>query len=287
MKIAAIIPCYNVKNKIIPVVTKSLKLFDAVICVDDNCPQETYKEIKKKIKNSKLKIYKLEKNSGVGGATKFVVKKIYNKFDIICKIDGDNQFNPNDCYKITKKLLNSNYDYAKGNRFLNKKNKKNNPKIRWILNKVISLINKITTGNIYLEDPLNGFFAFKTKIIKKLNLNKVSNDFFFETDLLFNCSLSKLKIKEFSINIKYFKQHSNFKPTIEMINFAKKHLNRFFYRIWVQYFKNSFNFISLYIIIFFFTLLINYIYKLSINSFFFIIMIFFFNIFDFLKNKPT
>jgi hypothetical protein len=285
MKVLVIIPCYNVRNSITPVLKKSLKLFDKIVCVDDNCPQNTFNLIKSKFTNKKIAIHKLKKNLGVGGATKFAIKKYYKNFDIICKIDGDNQFNPNECSKIIKIFSNDNFDYAKGNRFLNKKNKKNSPIIRWGLNKIIGFLNKFTTGNIYLNDPLNGFFAFKKNILNKISLNNISNDFFFETDLLFNCSLKKIRIKEYPIKIRYFKQNSNFRPVKEIINFSIKHFIRFFYRIWLQNFKDSINFISLFIVLFLLIFIINFGYNENNNYSLFIFLILFLITLDFIKNS--
>ena len=119
-KIAVIIPCFKVKNKINYVVKKCLKYFDIIICVDDCCPQKSGLYIKKKFKRSrKVKVLFNKKNMGVGGAVKtgykFVLKKNY-KF--IVKLDGDGQMEPVEYKKLINPIKNKNISYTKGDRFL-------------------------------------------------------------------------------------------------------------------------------------------------------------------------
>ena len=54
----------------------------------------------------------LKKNLGVGGATKTGFKKaVKNNFEIIFKIDGDGQHNPEDISKFIKKLIQTNINF--------------------------------------------------------------------------------------------------------------------------------------------------------------------------------
>ena len=70
---------------------------------------------KKEHKNiNKLKIIFNENNLGVGGAVKIGYQESLNdNADIIVKIDGDNQMDPNEIKKIID-LIKENYDMSKG-----------------------------------------------------------------------------------------------------------------------------------------------------------------------------
>ena len=48
--IFAVIPCFNVKNKITNVIKKTQKYVDKIIVVDDKCPQNSGLYVKKKFK---------------------------------------------------------------------------------------------------------------------------------------------------------------------------------------------------------------------------------------------
>jgi hypothetical protein len=51
---------------------------------------------------------------------------------------------------------------------------------------------------------LNGFIGIKSYHLKKINLNEIKKNFFFEQDLLFKLSLINTEIEEIPIKIKYF-----------------------------------------------------------------------------------
>ena len=115
-KICVVLPCYRVKNNILNVYKKLIKLkIDSLIFVDDSCPENSVKYLKSKIKkNKKVKFIFLKKNLGVGGATLKGFEMANNKgFDILLKFDLDNQHNVKDLIKIIKFLYRMMYIFAK------------------------------------------------------------------------------------------------------------------------------------------------------------------------------
>ena len=135
----------------------------------------------------------------------------------------------------------SNFDYANGNRF-NIKTKKNDiPLSRWYLNKLISIYGKFCLGKYEVRDYLNGLISMKRKTIHKINLEKVRNDFF-ESDMIYQTRVNNMHVLTYPIKIKYFKEKSNFKPSNEFFKFFFLYINRFFNRIYYNYFKKGFFF---------------------------------------------
>ena len=150
-KTVIVIPCYKVEKYIIHVLKKiPLRKIFKVILVDDNCPNNTGKYVKKKIKNKKIKVIFLKKNLGVGGATKAGIKDaIKHKADIIIKLDGDGQHNPvhlSGFINLQKKNPNT---YIKGFRELDYKKI---PFSRYLGNIVITFILRFLTNNQNLKD---------------------------------------------------------------------------------------------------------------------------------------
>jgi len=194
-KVIVVIPCYKVDKYILDVLSKiPLNKIFKVILIDDNCPNKTGQLIVKNNKNKKIKVIFLKKNLGVGGATKKGIKAaIKHKPDAIIKIDGDGQHDPKlltDFINLQKKKPNS---YIKGFRILNYKY---TPLLRYLGNYVITLILKFLTNNNNLKDVVNGFLSLPKNIYKKLNFQKISNDYFFEQDLIFQVTLKKFKIEQ-------------------------------------------------------------------------------------------
>ena len=180
-KNCVVIPCYNVIDHIDDVIKKvDFKIIDKIFIIDDCCPQQTGAYLKNKNKNKKIDITILKSNLGVGGATKVGFKKALRLgFNIIFKIDGDGQHNPLDIKKFLKVLNSPDINFCKGSRLIRPADRKKIPIIRLYGNIILTLLTKFNCKNIKLTDAVNGFLAIKSSLLKKINLNKVSSNFFF------------------------------------------------------------------------------------------------------------
>lgn len=232
-KVCVIIPCYNVRHKIIEVLNSHfLKKVDKIILVDDKCPQKTGNFLKKKIsKNKKVKIILHKKNLGVGGAVisgyNYALK---NKFNVIIKVDGDGQHDISIISNFIKNLITDNYQMCKGYRdlslkFFNKKNRM--PLIRLIGAKSLEYMMKINTRNWYLKDPCHGFFGVNDKILKKINLSEIKKNYFFEQDMIFNVIKHGGQIKHFKNEVYYGDESSNLNPIMSIPIFFYYHVCKF------------------------------------------------------------
>ena len=211
--IGCVIPCFKGNYRTLEIIKRCIELVNYVVLVDDKCPNKIGEKALKNIKNEKLIVINNETNKGVG----FSVKKGMNYLlaidcDIIIKIDADGQIDPNLIPKIIKPLLKDNFDAVKGNRFTSLEGILDMPKIRIIGNLGLSFLNKISTGYWELFDPTNGFIAFKSTTLNKIRLNKVDNRYFFESDLLFECSLANVYFKQLNMESVYNDEISSLEP---------------------------------------------------------------------------
>ena len=201
-KTIVVIPCYKVDKYIFDVLNKiPFKQIYKVILVDDCCPYKTGKLVKKKNNNRKLKIIFLKKNLGVGGATKKGIRAASKyKPDNIIKIDGDGQHNPKFLTEFINLQKKNPDSYIKGFRKLNYDTI---PLARYLGNFLITLILKSLTNNDNLKDVVNGFISIPKNIYTKLDFKKISNDYFFEQDLIFQINFQKFEIKQKKISTIY------------------------------------------------------------------------------------
>ncbi len=254
-KISVVIPVYNIGEKILDFLRNIPDYVDKIYLVDDKCPLRTGKIVEENLNQFKnLQILFNDKNLGVGGAVKIgYLESLKNEIDIIVKIDGDNQMNPKQIEKLIEPLI-ENYDYAKGNRFLEKNEIPNYPVSRFYGNIFLSFMSKLSSGYWNIFDPINGYTAITKDCLKKLDLAKIDNGYFFETDMLFNLYNHRSKVKDVPVEIKYFKdQIQNMNVVKESKNFFIKNISRFFKRIKINYFSNNFTLASLFLIVFLFT----------------------------------
>ncbi len=240
--IVAVIPCYNSFAHAPLVVRETLKYVDKVICVDDNCQFGTSDEIKRRIDHPNLLIIKHKRNKGVGGAVKTGLRLALDmKADIIIKIDSDGQMPPEAIPELIQPIREGKAQITKGNRFKDTSVILKMPRIRFFGNFFLSFLTKLSTGYWELFDPTNGFIAIKADVVKLINLDKIDNRYFFETDLLFRSSLNEFVIKEIYMDAKYGEENSNLKPLVEVSNFFFKHFIIFSKRIFYHYFLLDFN----------------------------------------------
>ena len=194
--LGVVVPCYMGGDITIKLIKNILNYADKVVLVDDACPLKTGKKLLKSEIGNKVHVIFNNKNLGVGGSTKkgfdWLIK---NNFEIILKMDADYQMNPDDIPKMCSPIFKKEYQSTKGNRFTNIEKLFEMPRVRLIGNAFLSYLSKFSTGYWEIFDPTNGFIAFSSEALKEIDLKKTDNRFFFETDLLFRCSLKILLLK--------------------------------------------------------------------------------------------
>ena len=242
MIVAGVIPCYKTADKVEQVIKGCSKFCDILICVDDCCPISTGKKIENLFDNENLYVIFHDKNQGVGGATKTGIKYALDLgANIIVKIDSDGQMSPELIPSLVDPIKMGKADFTKGNRFKDPNVILKMPTVRFVGNFVLSFLTKLSTGYWELFDPTNGFIAIKSSTVKLFNLNKIDNRYFFETDILFRCSINDIVIREIPMEAIYGDETSNLYPIVEIPNFLIRHCLILYKRILYHYFIYDFN----------------------------------------------
>ena len=236
-KIAVVIPSYKVKNHILEVISKIGSEVDRIYVVDDGCPEKTGIYVETHCKDPRVTVIRNKKNSGVGGAVLAgYVEAIKNDFDIIVKIDGDGQMEPEMLPRFVYPIIKGQADYTKGNRFYDLAQLKRMPRIRVIGNLVLSFMSKLSTGYWTNFDPTNGYTAIDARVAKLLPFQKISNRYFFETDMLFRLNILRAVVLDIPMDAKYDGESSNLSITDIFLEFIYKHTKNFIKRIFYNYF---------------------------------------------------
>ena len=240
-KICVVIPCYKVSNKIDDVIKQiDFNIVDKIFLIDDCCPENTGKLIKNRVDEKKIQVEILDKNLGVGGATIHGFKKALNQnYQIIFKIDGDGQHNPKHIKDFVDIFENQNANFCKGSRFLNPLESQKIPRVRYFGNIVLTYLTRKICKIENITDAVNGFIAIKSELLEKIDLNEVSNDYFFEEDLIFKLSFHKICIKEIPIETIYFDNQSSLNPFIVILPFLLRHFNNYIIRLKNEFFNKK------------------------------------------------
>ena len=240
-KICVVIPCYKVSNKIDDVINQiDFNIVDKVFLIDDCCPENTGELVKNKFDKDKIQVEILNKNLGVGGATIHGFKKALNQnYEIIFKLDGDGQHNPNYIKDFIEVFENQDVNFCKGSRFLNQLEIQKIPKIRYFGNIALTYLTKKICRIENITDAVNGFIAIKSELLEKIELNEVSNDYFFEEDLIFKLSFHRMIIKEIPIETIYFDNQSSLNPFAVILPFLFRHFKNYTIRLKNEFFNKK------------------------------------------------
>ncbi len=239
--IAVVIPCYRVRSHIQGVIKGIGREVSRIYVIDDACPERTGEFVRSQIKDKRIQVLSHAENRGVGGAVITGYKAaITEGMDVVVKIDGDGQMNPQLIPTIARPVLEGNADYSKGNRFDSLENLFGMPKLRIFGNAVLSLWSKVSSGYWTVTDPTNGFTAIHRKALEAINLDKVRRSYFFESDMLFRLSIANCVVTDVPMVALYGDEKSNLKiskvlwefPWRHSINFLKRIFYRYYLREW-------------------------------------------------------
>ena len=171
-----------------------------IIFVDDGSQDNSYKMIKNFIlgqnKKNKIRVLRLKKNLGKGGALKLAVKKA--SYDWILTTDVDMSVSLFQIMEwLKKKFLNKKYFVYFGSRThkrsIVKKNFFRNI-LGFIMRFLISLV-----LNINIKDTQCGFKLYKKKIAKIIFAKIKNNGFDHDLEIVLQLKLKKIKIVELPV----------------------------------------------------------------------------------------
>lgn len=250
-KISVVIPYYNAAKHIKSVVGKLPEYITDIIIVNDKSsdvlPVEELNEVIRK--DVRLHVLDNEINLGVGGATKKGFQfAIEQEYDIVIKIDADDQMDTSYLPQMIQPILDKKAHVAKGNRFKKTKELKKMPVVRRFGNLGISFLAKIATGYWNNFDPTNGFLAIRTEVLKDVDFENLSNRYFFETSLLSEFYFNNVRIKDIPMPAIYADEKSSMKVWKMPFVFSINLLKLFVKRILKSYFLFDFNIGSIYLI---------------------------------------
>jgi dolichol-phosphate mannosyltransferase len=246
VRIAAVVPCFRVRKHILDVIAAVGPEVARIYVVDDCCPEGTGDYVEQGATDPRVMVIRNPMNRGVGGAVMTGYRQaIEDGMDIAVKIDGDGQMDPRLLPRLVAPIIAGQADYVKGNRFYDLSQIKQMPTIRIIGNAILSFMSKFSTGYWGLFDPTNGFTALSVPVAAHLPLDKISERYFFETDILFRLNTIRAVVVDMPMHASYGDETSNLRVTKVLPEFLYKHARNFAKRIFYNYFLRDMSVASL------------------------------------------
>jgi len=212
-RICVVLPAYNAVDTL----EKTYKeipfdIVDDVVLVDDASNDKTSQKAKEiGIKH----VIRHEKNRGYGGNQKSCYKKALDlNADIIVMLHPDYQYTPKLIHAMTSVIANEVYPVTIGSRILGKGAIKGGmPLYKYFANRVLTLIQNILMKQ-KLSEYHSGYRAFSAEIFSKIDIEKNSDDFVFDNQMISQIFYARYEIGEITCPTKYFKEASS-------INFSR------------------------------------------------------------------
>ena len=245
-RIAVVMPCYRVKAQILAVLCAIGEEVATIYVIDDACPDGTASLIETVCKDPRVRVIRHQSNLGVGAAVMSGYRAaLADTHDIVVKIDGDGQMDPADLPRLIHPIVIGQADYCKGNRFFDPEGLSAMPWVRLIGNGLLSLLSKLSTGYWQLFDPNNGYTAIHAHVLAKLPLHKISQRYFFESDMLFRLGLMRAVVLDIPMPARYGNEHSHLHAFKVAPEFLGKHVRNGIKRVLYQYYLRDMSLASI------------------------------------------
>lgn len=245
-RIAVVIPSFRVTKHILAVLEAIPAEVWRVYVVDDACPEHSGVFVETHCRDPRVVVLQHTHNSGVGRAVMTGYQAAINdQADIIVKLDGDGQMNPALIPILVEPIMLGEADYSKGNRFYDLENIRVMPSLRIFGNAVLSLMTKVSSGYWNIFDPTNGYTAIHSSVCADLPFKKISERYFFETDMLFRLNTLRAVVVDVPMDAQYGDETSHLKISKIVGEFLLKHTRNFFKRIFYNYYLRDLSLASL------------------------------------------
>ncbi len=211
-KIVVVMPAYNAE-KTLQRTYDALphEIVDHVILVDDNSRDATVALAR----SLKITTFMHKVNFGYGRNQKTCYREaLALGADILVMVHADYQYSPELVTSMAGMLAYDVYDVALGSRILGVGARKGGmPLYKYISNRFLTLFENILL-NYKLSEYHTGYRAFTRGVLERLPLDRNSDDFSFDNEMLAQAIYFGFRLGEISCPTKYFKEASS-------INFSR------------------------------------------------------------------
>lgn len=244
--VAVVIPSYRVTRHILEVLAAIGPEVARIYVVDDKCPDGSGQFVRERCRDPRVVVVEHPENQGVGGAVMSGYRAaLADGAVVIVKVDGDGQMNPALIPNFVGPILAGEADYTKGNRFFDLEAVRNMPSLRLFGNAVLSLLTKLSSGYWNVFDPTNGYTAIHRDVARHLPFHKISQRYFFETDMLFRLNTMHAVVVDVPMDAVYGEEVSNLKISKIVTEFIVKHAVNFCKRVFYNYYLRDMSLASL------------------------------------------
>jgi len=206
-KTIILIPTYNESENVeslLPAVLAVASHYE-ILVIDDGSPDGTADPVKGLIVQFPGRIHLMERKQKAGLGTAYIAGfkwALERNYELVFEMDCDFSHPPSSLPALEKACVEEGFDLAVGSRYTKGGKVQNWPMNRLMLSYGASLYVRLITG-MPVKDPTAGFICYKSKLLSKLNLDRVRFiGYAFQIEMKYKSYLHGARIKEVPITFK-------------------------------------------------------------------------------------
>jgi glycosyltransferase involved in cell wall biosynthesis len=205
-KVIVVMPAYNAEKTLERTLDDVPRDWvDEIILVDDHSRDRTV-EIARRLG---LRVFVHEKNKGYGGNQKTCYREALRLGgDIMVMVHPDHQYDPTVIPQLITPLLNDECDAVFGSRMLGGRPLEGGmPKWKYLGNIFLTAMEN-AMFYMYLTEYHSGLRAYSRRYLEAVKFELNSDDFVFDSEIIAQGVIHKLRIREIPIATRYFEEAS-------------------------------------------------------------------------------
>ena len=211
-RIAVVLPAYNAAATLERTVAEiPMDIVDDVILTDDASRDDTTALARR------LGLHTLvhERNRGYGGNQKTCYAAALERgADVVIMLHPDYQYSPKLVTAMASMIVSDEYDVVLGSRILGIGALKGGmPLYKYVANRALTFAENVLVGH-KLSEYHTGYRAWRRSVLETLPIDRCSDDFVFDNQMLVQAIDRKFRIGEISCPTRYFEEASS-------INFSR------------------------------------------------------------------
>jgi len=206
-KIIVVLPAYNAARTLERTVRDLPEMVDETILVDDGSHDETAVLARQ----LGLFVFEHNQNNGYGANQKTCYRiALDHGADIIVMIHPDYQYDPKLVKYFAEFIVDDYFDVMLGTRIRSRREALAGgmPGYKYIANRILTILENMVSG-YNLSEWHTGMRAYKREVLAAIDWLHNSDDFVFDSQVLFQIVARHYRIGEIPVPVRYFKEASS------------------------------------------------------------------------------
>ncbi len=207
-RVVVTLPAYMAEHTLARTVEEIPAELEAEVIVVDDASRDRTAEVARQLG---LTLFLHERNKGYGANQKTCYDQALRAgAEVVVLLHADYQYDPKSIVRLVEPILQGRADFTFGSRFARGSDPRKGgmPLYRYWGNKLTTAIENLLLGT-HFSELHSGFKAYHRRTLERLNYHAYSDDFVFDSQMIVDAVLNKIRIEEVPIPTRYTLESSS------------------------------------------------------------------------------